>query len=200
MNLTKEFLIHEYLVLKKSSNLIAKELDIKKYHITNALKKYDIQCRSLRESRKPKLSKGLENHKWCNSCKQDLPYDSFSSNSRDRLNLDCYCKPCTAKKQKKYSPFRNLARIRIKAELIVEFGNQCNHCGASNLPVAMFTFHHHSEKMSEDSYKRVTAVLSSKNINTINSEKLKWILLCSNCHNLHHSTCKQTATEIMALY
>ena len=197
MILTKQFLTNQYIILGKSGYQIAKEFKLPKYSIHNYLKKFDIKCRTIRESRQPKESKKLANQKWCNSCKLDKPFFDFAKNNKNWHKLDSFCRNCMSKKAKKYFPQRNKNRQNVKAKLVLEFGNFCSNCKVKNLPIACYTFHHHSEKMNGKNYKQVGLVLSSNDEKLILSEKSKWILLCSNCHNLFHSICKLNAIEII---
>jgi hypothetical protein len=195
MKITKEFLKEQYLVFGKSGYGIAKELGLKRWEIDNILNKHKIKRRSIAESRRPKDSKNIPNHKWCARCKTDKPYSDFSKNHRDRLGLDAYCKKCMAKAAIKYYDGRNCQRQKIKANLILEFGNRCSKCGIENLPIAAFVFHHHTEKMGSSGYKLPSYVLTRKNVKLIHSEKSKWVLLCANCHSIVHSKNKSPATK-----
>lgn len=197
MNITKEFLEEQYIRLGKSSNIIAKETGNFKYTITNSLKKYNIKMRSLQESRRPKESKNILGCKWCPSCKLDKPFSDFCKNKRNCDGLDSYCRSCSSIKSKRFFPIRNKERQLTKAGLILSFGNKCSICGAHNLPIASYVFHHHSEKMDSTTYISPNVVLTSRKSSLVLSERNKWVLLCANCHNLVHSDCKLTASKII---
>ncbi len=195
MKITKTFLISQYTKLGKSGYKISKELGVPKYVIYNTIKKYNIKMRSLRASRQPKNSKKLSGYKWCPKCKTDKEFSEFHKHKRSWHGVCVYCKECASEIAPKYYIGKNKERQKTKAKLVLEFGNKCKECGLENLPIAAFSFHHHTEKMSDPNYKRITWVINSRNSEFINSEKIKWIMLCANCHNIKHSICKLTATQ-----
>jgi hypothetical protein len=137
------------------------------------------------------------NHKWCPCCKISKRLTYFSKNHRNRLGVDAYCKQCSGKKAKRFFSNRLKRRQMIKTKLILEFGNKCSDCGFFDLPIAAFTFHHHSEKMGDRSYLPPSKVITYQQADVILKEKKKWILLCSNCHNVKHSNCKLSATKFV---
>lgn len=189
----REKLFEEYVTLKKSSTIIARENNLRKNRIDYLLKKFNIPTRSIQEARKPKLSKNIPGYKWCPSCSQDLRYSYFHKN---KLKLTTYCKQCSAKKSKRYTPNQTESRQRFKALIIKMFGNICAQCSLGNLPIACYTFHHHSEKKSDPSYITPARIITTKNITLVKQEMKKWQMLCWNCHTLTHNNCKLTATEL----
>jgi hypothetical protein len=137
-----------------------------------------------------------QTHKWCASCKAIKPVESFSKNHRNRLGLDAYCKSCVSIKAKKHTKNRTINRRMLKAKLVLEFGNKCLDCGSYNLPIASFTFHHHNERMDSKTYISPSDTISCPKGKKILEEKKKWMLLCSNCHNVRHTDCKLTAIQL----
>ena len=137
-----------------------------------------------------------QSHRWCPGCKTSKELTYFSKSHRERLGVTGYCKHCSAIRAKKYFARRTKNRQMIKAKLVLDFGNKCFDCGVSNLPIAAFSFHHFDEKMNSKTYIKVDRVISSNQEKLISQEKKKWILLCSNCHNVRHSGCKLSAKQL----
>lgn len=185
MNLTKEFISNQYLKFGKSGYRIAKDLNIPRYLVDNAITKYKIKRRSLLVSRLPVGSSGSPRMKWCPGCKRDISLIGFSMGN-GRNKKDSLCKSCKLEYSKKFYNNRNKTRQKRKAALVLDFGNKCNKCGVKDLPIGAFVFHHHSEKMSAKGYQQPSDVISNCNI-PLRKEKKKWILLCANCHHIVHS-------------
>ena len=193
MTITKEFLDHQYTQLNKSSNQIAKEIGVERYIVCNAMTKFCIPYRSLSAAKLPIGSSGKYGYKWCPKCKNDKRLNEFHNANRGKLKKVDYCKQCVSKKAKKYFA-KNLAdRQQRKVNLVLEFGNKCFDCGAENLPVCSFVFHHHSEGYKSPDYISPSDVINYKNYKDIEAEKSKWILLCANCHSVRHSIFKSPA-------
>lgn len=197
-NITKEFLENQYLKLGKSGHQIAKELGIPKYHIHNNLVRYKIPTRPLLLARRPRGSSGKKGYKWCSLCKQDKLYAEFSKNHRARLGLDAHCKSCVSPLHKKYIIKNKEKRQKLKAKIVLEFGNKCKNCSTENLPICAYVFHHHSERMNNKNYITPRKFWSNQSL-PLAEEKKKWILLCANCHSIVHGG-KLTVKYIMAKY
>jgi hypothetical protein len=76
---------------------------------------------------------------------------------------------------------RTIRRQKAKSDAVARFGSLCNHCGKT-YPDCVFEFHH-----IDDSLKELTpAKLSMYKQETINKELAKCIMLCANCHRIHH--------------
>ena len=197
MIINKEFLHTQYIVLKKSGYQITKEFNLPDRIIYRKLRKFGIEPRPINVARIPNQSKNIPGHKWCSGCGQDLQFSNFSKNHRNRFGLDAYCKQCSSKKSKRYFSKRTKDRQLTKAKLIMEFGDKCVDCNTSNLPISSYTFHHHTERMNHKDYISPTKVITYQQADVILREKKKWVLLCANCHNLRHSSCKLSASELL---
>jgi predicted HNH restriction endonuclease len=101
----------------------------------------------------------------------------------------------SVKSKKHFGPRRERRQL-TKAKLVLEFGNKCFDCKSFDLPIASFTFHHINERMNSRTYISPSDVITSTNVKVISQEKKKWILLCSNCHNVRHTDCKLSATQL----
>lgn len=195
--LTPAFLIEHYVRQRKASYAIAVEFNLGRSDVNNALKRHGITMRSASESKVPAWSENLPGHKWCCACKKDLPTDQFHRSVRGRNGLASFCRTCTAKRMKKYGPAKTSDRRIVKAQLLANyFHNRCADCGAFNLPVDAYAFHHHSETMGSDTYRQPGGVLSSLNWELILSELPKWTMLCLNCHGIRHG-CGETAEQLL---
>jgi hypothetical protein len=187
MKITKELLEHQYIDLKKSSCLIAKEIGVKRHDISNGLFKFGI-------TRKSHAKPGI---KFCSDCKTEKPFNDFHKSKREVYGVCNFCKECVKIRAKKYYPNITKNRTTQKAQLVIEFGNKCAECGVENLPISCYVFHHVNEKMTDETYFTPNSILMSRNKDFVESQKVKLTLLCANCHNLLHSDCKLTAHEVL---
>lgn len=137
-------------------------------------------------------------HKWCPGCRAALPHESFNKDFRSRDGRDCYCRKCVSQKAKRYFKTYKEQRRKRKAALVLEFGNECANCKSKNIPIDAFVFHHHSERMTEETYLSPNRVLNQKQISVFEREREKWTMLCANCHCIHHG-CGLTASQVMKL-
>ena len=99
---------------------------------------------------------------------------------------------------KKYAPKVTIRRRVFKANLVLDFGNKCKDCGMENLPIDSYVFHHHSEKMNDKEYRLPSKIITMNQKHVTAIEKVKWVLLCANCHGVRHG-CGKTAIEIINL-
>lgn len=75
-----------------------------------------------------------------------------------------------------------IARQRaIKESLVDAMGGCCNKCGGV-FPLAVYDFHHVGEKNESPSY-----VIATSSVEKIAEEIEKCVLLCANCHRIHHA-------------
>lgn len=76
---------------------------------------------------------------------------------------------------------------KLKAELIHALGSKCSHCGieydGTNAPI--FDFHHIDPSTME--CRLSVGILNKVSRKKAIAEAKKCMLLCSNCHRLHHS-------------
>lgn len=168
---------------KKSGYAIAKELKVPKYTIDNAITKYGIKRRTLKVARRPGESKGVPGHKWCPGCKTDKLMANFSANKKNSDGKDSYCKDCISVKSKKYFHSRNEKRTLVKAKYVSLLGNKCSVCGAENLPIACYQFHHNDPAVKE---YQISNFLSGYK-KDIEREIKKCSLVCANCHQVIHA-------------
>ena len=75
---------------------------------------------------------------------------------------------------------------RIKGELVVLKGGKCLHCSITydGNNACIFQFHH--QNPAEKLFNITTGTISNKNMKDILKEVEKCVLLCANCHALHH--------------
>ena len=75
-----------------------------------------------------------------------------------------------------------LARQKaIKTALVEALGGECASCNGK-FPLEVYDFHHVGEKDFNPSY-----VISNGSIESIVEEINKCVLLCANCHRIHHA-------------
>ena len=76
-----------------------------------------------------------------------------------------------------------IRRFRAKAAAVEYLGGKCEKCKWSGNQAA-FQFHHKDSKEKEFEIGNV----ANKSWDSIKKEMKKCILLCANCHMIHHST------------
>ena len=84
------------------------------------------------------------------------------------------------KGQKTYD--RNSFKKLRKKECVALFGNKCALCGAENLPIACYSFHHIDPNTKQHQISKILLW----NWVTLKNELLKCVMLCSNCHKQVH--------------
>lgn len=105
-----------------------------------------------------------------------------------RRVVDGVCKECSSPIDGKggwgycQKHYRNIKRKLTKEILVEYFGGVCKHCLGTFHP-AVYDFHHID---GEGKDSALSDLFDSSNINAIESEALKCILLCANCHRIEH--------------
>lgn len=120
--------------------------------------------------------------KRCHSCGKYKLLDLFHHSKKGQLERTSYCKECVASHEKENKNYRREKHTRDKAKLVMEFGNKCFMCGAENLPLCCYAFHHNNPEEKEVSFRNA----SFSSITTIEEVRSKCILLCQNCHEVAH--------------
>lgn len=82
--------------------------------------------------------------------------------------------------QKNKSQEKRQAR---KREVVKMMGNQCSMCREKNLPMAVWEFHHRNPEEKVQSLSQM--LLMARDV--LMEEVKKCIMLCSNCHRVHHN-------------
>ncbi len=126
----------------------------------------------------------------CCMCKIDLPVSSFKTNTRKRDGLQSQCIECQKAYRKSHyennrQKYKDKARVwndkfldwwkDFKSEL------SCTNCGENHPAVLDF---HHTDPKEKDS--EVSHLVSIGNKSRILAEVAKCVVLCSNCHRIHH--------------
>jgi len=130
--------------------------------------------------------------KKCYRCKQ---LQALSSFSKDRTHKDGFsrsCKNCSSNAAKAYY-LKHKIRLGLKntqSKIVkrawldsVKLGKGCKNCGFNSHPAAL-DFHHIDPK-SKDS--EVSNLFRKGQISKAKLEIEKCIILCSNCHRIHHA-------------
>jgi hypothetical protein len=75
---------------------------------------------------------------------------------------------------------------KIMVELILNAGGKCNNCGLEfdGKCTSVFDFHHIDPKQKKFNINKGS--INRYNIESTNEEVKKCILLCANCHRIHH--------------
>lgn len=73
---------------------------------------------------------------------------------------------------------------KIRLMVLASVGAWCRDCGADDLSVSSYTFHHEEPKNGR---KTVGERVSDGNLNEALKEASKCILLCENCHRAGHN-------------
>lgn len=78
--------------------------------------------------------------------------------------------------------YRNETRVLIKTELIKKLGGKCSMCNGV-FPIEVYDFHHLKDKKYA-----IGNMFSMKSKKEIFKEAEKCVLLCANCHRIHHAS------------
>jgi hypothetical protein len=113
-------------------------------------------------------------HRLCSRCNQFKPLTKEFFTFRPSGRVD-FCKPCMADK------------VRIAARedklLCIEYkGGKCEDCGGVFAP-GVYDFHHLEPHTKEFAISRKMR----RSWETLKAELDKCVLLCANCHRIHHS-------------
>jgi hypothetical protein len=76
--------------------------------------------------------------------------------------------------------FKLTRQNTIKQALVDAMGGCCQHCKGV-FPLAVYDFHHVGEKSQDPSH-----MISNASVDKIAKEIEQCILLCANCHRIHH--------------
>ena len=155
-------------------------------YVRYRLEKHEIPTRTSQESMLPVNAVISDDMKYCPMCGRNLTLDKFSKNKYTRLGVYAYCKECDKKNYERMAPEKNKREAMLrgirKSQIIKKMGNKCAVCGAENLPVAAYTFHHTNPEekeidVSKGGYTSKQSLMEIEN---------KCILVCFNCHMTLH--------------
>lgn len=133
-----------------------------------------------------------ETHRTCPRCGTYHPIHLFySKTSSGRKYSWCRaCRSAKAKAEYKESRPRHLDRKAIKAQLLQQFGAQCDRCGYQEFESAL-EFHHRNRKTKDSQVSQLigqyAVTPSEDNWDKLVAECGKCIVLCSNCHQALHT-------------
>jgi len=131
--------------------------------------------------------------KICNYCGREKPLSYFRETDCEFLECrDC----CKARKKnqrantrKLFSDCGSLAPVDRRRELkryAVEYlGGACAHCGLSTNQYKVYDFHHIDDSNKKYSVSQLIGRLPKWEV--LQEELDKCILLCANCHRIHHA-------------
>lgn len=157
-----------------------KEFDKKPSAIKRCPNNYcSISCAAKTNNRiYPKKTKTIVDSKAsknCTTCNLLLPPEMFYKRNRENERL-AVCKKCVNKQ----STNRQNARGRSRKNLLIErMGGKCSTCGYSKCRAAI---HFHHKNPSDKSKKMDIRSLGNMREEDMNTEAVKCILLCANCH------------------
>lgn len=84
------------------------------------------------------------------------------------------------------------ARVsRVKAVLVEHKGGRCQHCGGQFPPVA-YDFHHTGPKEGS-----ISNMITNASIVALAGEVADCVLLCANCHRIHHAQRDDAVREVL---
>lgn len=131
----------------------------------------------------------------CSKCKVDRPEEEFAFKNKSKNIRQVHCKHCKREYAKKHyidnkDSYKKRSRVNNKSyasrnrDFLNELKDslQCIRCGQNH--IATLDFHHTNPDEKEFSITR--AISNSYSIDKIKNEISKCIVLCSNCHRIHH--------------
>lgn len=128
--------------------------------------------------------------KKCHKCGQSEPKVEFAERSARASGKQSWCKECNAEYSRDYyqaNKDKFAERRKQQKEIAREFvrmyllAHPCSECGNGDSRV--LDFHHVEEKAIEIS----NAVRRGWSISRISDEIDKCVVLCANCHRIHHA-------------
>jgi len=133
--------------------------------------------------------------KICLGCKQGLPLTSFYKRWDKRTDPPkqkyiARCKSChqkqnktywTEEKKREYNEAKKQDRRERKERAVIYKGGKCEHCLGS-FHIAAYDFHH----INPDEKDVDPGLLMQISDEILFKELDKCILLCANCHRIHH--------------
>jgi len=118
--------------------------------------------------------------KKCHKCNNELPLDSFDTDVRYRLGKASICKECRKKINAEYYKANGKHKSKVNGDLYLN-KIKSKGCGACSLDkIVCLDFHHTRDKSFNISERKT---LNQQLIEEVE----KCILLCANCHRLHHA-------------
>ena len=112
--------------------------------------------------------------KTCPKCGLNKPLSSFYP-QKDRTGGSTYCRAC----KNSYDQDR---WVEKKKKAIEYKGSTCNHCSLS-FPYPAMQFHHVDPSTKDVAWNK----LRLRSWDKVTLELDKCVLLCANCHSIHHS-------------
>lgn len=109
----------------------------------------------------------------CKHCSIELTDSNWPKSLKNRKMYRC--SPCNINYRKEH-------RRKLKRKAVAYLGGKCEHCDGV-FHQAAFDFHHvnEAEKLTE-----ITTLIGNRGWKQVENELQKCILLCSNCHRIHH--------------
>lgn len=114
--------------------------------------------------------------KICSQCGKKLPLDAFPWRDKSKGTRRANCKECHSNYMKKQYAFKKNKLEEQKSQM------KCAKCGESRGYV--LDFHHIDPAQKENTIARMTS--NKSNLNDIQKEVDKCIVLCANCHREFH--------------
>ena len=131
---------------------------------------------------------GKDNPKWKggNRLKGNFPCPQCGCDRIcEKRNSFRICNECNHNRPKKFDRklwYKNL-RTKLKQFSFEYLGGKCFKCGADDLPLCCYQFHHNDPKEKEFS---LGSLFTVNNYKKIKKELDKCTLLCANCHMIEH--------------
>ena len=117
--------------------------------------------------------------KKCITCKIEQSETEFYKFNKQSKYRQSVCRTCSKLATRVYV---NKRRIEYKQKLVSLFGNKCNHC-LNSFESCVYDFHHKEPK----EFGIAWGIMSGrKSWEKILKEAQKCVMLCSNCHRIHH--------------
>ncbi len=187
--LNKEFLEHQYVVLKKNGYQISRETNTPVSTVYAAMARFGVRRRNAKEAKRPDGSAGLPDHQWCPECRKDVHFSEYPggwTKRHGRAYRSGYCKACVRVRTStpEQAAKQNLRHRKLKAALVIEMGDKCRECGKSGLPLACYAFHHRDPSKKEAWVSRLMTSDSPR----LRKELEKCDLVCLNCHAVIHAS------------
>ena len=125
----------------------------------------------------------------CKKCNQEKPINAFVKAKQCKLGFSYTCRECNWKirspqykaNRKERAAVENKKNRDRKSFMVSLFGNKCFDCNQS-YPDCVYDFHHLDPTIKDFKLSSIR----SMDIDKINKELSKCVMLCSNCHRVRH--------------
>jgi len=148
---------------------------------SEALQELIAEVRKRQDEGKPKLTPKEYNKLWMSKLTPEQRAARAASSRKWYHENKDVRRAWTEKNRDKWNKYKNERRAANKLKAVELMGNKCAHCNQS-FHHAAYDFHHTDPNQKDFAISDKT----TQRWESIEKELAKCMLLCSNCHRIHH--------------